>query len=1128
MPQTPPLDPVFSDIIAWAKGVAIAQGAEVLDATHVLLGAFKSPKGRAILIDLLHSDSHPERKLDPAIKGALSRVEEPVPDRRFNLAPRLKSITDDVWRQHGELKAETVLKGVLGALRDQEAWVRTLIEQSAGERESAGESGVMALKKILTGTDTLREALGKRIVGQSRAIDMVCDAYFATELTRNAGSKDEILHPGPRMILTFLGPPGVGKTYMAEIIAEHLKSGEAAALLRLDMSAYSTHQAHEQLVGFNPSYTGSNKGLLTSFAIDHPDGFVLIDEIEKAHLNTQNLFLQILDSGRLFDNNLRQEVDFSRTTLVFTTNLGRELYDAPERSGFLRDSQYLNDAILQTLGREATNTGPEGGGLTPELLSRMAKGHVVLFDRLGGLALERIADLTIRRISDELRSGIGIGLDVSDPLLLTLLVLRFGANGDARRLTTGLRNYLYTAVKDLLHDQQDLLLDGEDPLLPKLTGLRLSAPRTDGIPPAITETLAERSHVLLLDDDDWTVEKDSTFLWEQARSQEDADAVLRKGRTSLILLDLHIGARREERVMENGLLLLRWLRSRFPQVPVYLFSESPEKRGLSADALVRVSEEGGAAGILQKRFYTSADQETLERDSFFRRLREVDVAQRRQRLVEQFQRRFKIIEFDLHMNPIPTADGAVLLELRGLREVTAVTARDRDLTGWVDLPRERFEDVAGAEQAKERLEEIVRWLRDPRPVLDLGLDMPKGILLTGPPGTGKTTLARAVAGESSVPFFAISGSEVYNKYVGESEGAIRRLFAAARRYAPAVLFIDEIDSIGSARGESQEAAWRTGVLNELLAQMDGFKQGSRPVFVLAATNRPDILDPALIRSGRFDLQIDVPNPSAPGREGIFKIHLRGMKLAPDVDIPGLARRTAGMSGADIKQVCKEAGFLALRAGRGIVGQADLDEAITIVRFGLASERALLDDATKWSTAVHEAGHALAQRMVFPGEPVSQVSILPRGRALGFTEHVPGKHYSDQSLARIKGEVRVLLAGRVAEEMLLGGEGITSGCSDDLERATTLTVQMISSWGMDERIGLLNLRGVKRGLQVADGMPFESATQEAAIVASKVWLGEQRDAVRAMLEGKREPLRAFAQELVKRETITGTDLTALLG
>ncbi len=1127
MPQTPPLDPVFTDIIGWAKGVAIAEGADALDATHILLGAFKSPKGRAILIDLLHSDAHPERKLEPAIKGELSRVAEPVPDRRFNLAPRLKSITDDVWRQHGELKAETVLKGVLGALQGQEPWVRTLIEQSAGEREGAGESGVVALRKIMTGTETLRAALGKRIVGQSRAIDMVCDASFATELKRSAGSQDDILHPGPRMILTFLGPPGVGKTYMAEIIADHLKTGDAAALLRLDMSAYSTHQAHEQLVGFNPSYTGSSKGLLTSFAIDHPDGFILIDEIEKAHPNTQNIFLQILDSGRLYDNNLRQEVDLSRTTLIFTTNLGRELYDTPERSGFLRDSQYLNDAILQALGKEATNTGPEGSGLTPELLSRMAKGHLVLFDRLGGLALERIADLTVRQVSDELRAGIGIGLEATDPLLLTLLVLRFGAGGDARRLTTGLRNFLYTAVKDLLHDQKDLLLDGDEPLLPKLTAIRLTAPRNDGIPKAVTETLAEQSHLLLLDDDDWKVEKDPSFRWEQARAQEDADAILRKGRTNLILLDLHIGTRREERVMENGLALLRWLRSRFPQVPVYLFSESPEKRGLSAEALQRVSEEGGAAGILQKRFYTSADQEALERDSFFRQLREVDVAQRRQRLVEQFQGRFKIIEFDLHTNPAATADGALLLELRGLREVTAVASRDRGAMGWVDLPRERFEDVAGAEQAKDRLQEIVRWLRDPRPILDLGLDMPKGILLTGPPGTGKTTLARAVAGESSVPFFAISGSEVYNKYVGESEGAIRGLFAAARRYAPAVIFIDEIDSIGSTRGDSQETAWRTGVLNELLAQMDGFKQGSRPIFVMAATNRPDILDPALVRSGRFDLQIEVPNPSAPGREGIFKIHLKGMKLAGDVDIPRLAGRTAGLSGADIKQVCKEAGFLALRQGRGVVAQADLDEAITIVRFGLASERALLDEATKWSTAVHEAGHALVHRVIFPDEAVSQVSILPRGRALGFTEHVPGKHYSDQSLARIRGEVRVLLAGRVAEEMLLGGEGITSGCSDDLERATTLTVQMISSWGMDERIGLLNLRGIKRGLQVAEGMPFESASQEAAIAASRTWLAEQRDAVRAMLEPKREKLRNFAQELVKRETLTGTDLTALL-
>jgi cell division protease FtsH len=579
--------------------------------------------------------------------------------------------------------------------------------------------------------------------------------------------------------------------------------------------------------------------------------------------------------------------------------------------------------------------------------------------------------------------------------------------------------------------------------------------------------------------------------------------------------------------MDAGLGILRWLRSRFPRVPVYLFSETPEKRGLSPEALERVSQEGGAPGILQKRFFGNSEQDALERGSFFRQLDEVIAALRRQNVIERYQRRFTVVEFDLQPNRTPSDDGHLLLELSGMREITAVSAQDREVTGWVDLPRDRFDDIAGAEQAKQRLREVVAWLSDPRPVIDLGLELPKGILLTGPPGTGKTSLARAVAGESQVPFFAISGASVFRKYVGESEAAIRNLFAVARRYAPAVIFIDEIDAIGTQRSDRADHAARVGVLNELLAQMDGFAQGAQPIFVMAATNRPDILDPALVRAGRFDLQVEVPVPNAPAREQILGIYLRGMALAEDVDVTRLAARTIGMSGADIRQVCKEAGFLALREGSPTVTHHHMDEAITVVRFGLSSERMLLDDAAKWSTAVHEAGHALAQHLIFPDEPVTQVSILPRGRSLGFTEHVPGKEYIDQSLGHVRGTVRVLLAGRAAEEIMLGDDGITSGCADDLARASALVLRMVSAWGMDEEVGLLSLPGVRQGLSVAEGVPLRSAHHEEAIAASRRWLTQEAAAVRKLLKEHKDALRRIAEAVAAQETLGEKELRPLL-
>jgi len=1127
LPSQAPIDPLFADILRWAKGIALAEGAKELDASHVLLGAFKSAGGRDLLKTLLPTSVPLEETLDPAVRSRLAAVNEPVAEP-FGLSPRMKRIRDEVWGRHGALPAEAVLRSILDSLRAEEEWVRALLESAEGSAGAAPAERVRALLGFLDDTHILRRALSERLAGQNRAIEMVCDAYFSTRLFEKAGARDPVTGRGPRMILTFVGPPGVGKTYMAEILAHHLREGEAAELLRLDMTAYAGHQAHEQLVGFSTSYKGATEGLLTGFARAHPEGFILVDEVEKAHPNTQDLFLQVLDSGGLYDNHVRETIDFSRNVTIFTTNLGRSLYDAPERSGVLRDSEHLADAVLQALREEVGREHEGRTGLSAELLSRLAKGHVALFNRLDGLALERIAGMTVRKFSGELEASIGLPLAIDDPIVLVLFVLRFGAGGDARRLTTGVRNYLYGAVKQLLHEHRGELLEGEKPVLPKVRAIRIALGRSAVIPARITEAMERKSRVLLIDDDEWDLSNETDFHWSRADGREEADALLRKGDIDLVLLDLHIGAGPTEKTSEKGMLLLRWIRSRSPTTPVYLFSESPEKRGLSAEALLRVSAEGGAAGVLPKLFLGDAVEEMLARDGFFSRLREVDAGVKRQKLVEQYRNRLKVIEFDAERAPSLDAEGRVVFEVGGIREATSIAPEDRDLPGWVDLPRERFSDIAGAENAKQRLAEVVRWLGDPRPVIDIGVDLPKGILLTGPPGTGKTSLARATAGEAEVPFFAISGASVFRKYVGESEATIRNLFAAARRYAPSILFIDEIDAIGGERsGTSVDNAARVGVLNELLAQMDGFVQTGRPVFVMAATNRADILDPALVRSGRFDLSVEVPIPNASAREEIFRVHLRRVAAEDGVDVAALAARTAGLSGADIMQICKEAAFLALREGAKRIGPRHLDEAITTVRFGLSSERVLLDDASKWSTAVHEAGHAIAQHAIFPDEPVSQISILPRGRALGFTEHVPARHYVDQSRKRLRGMLRVLLAGRAAEKMVLGEDGLTSGCSEDLERASALALRMVVAWGMDDRLGPLSLSGLKQGLSVAEGMPVESAALDEAVAASRKILEEEEDAARSLLEENKERLLRLAEAVRKKETLGSAELGALL-
>ncbi len=740
----------------------------------------------------------------------------------------------------------------------------------------------------------------------------------------------------------------------------------------------------------------------------------------------------------------------------------------------------------------------------------------MLFRRLDGLALERLAGRTLAQVSAELEHGAGLRLEVADPLVLSLFVLRFGAGGDARRLAAELRGFLLRTAGEVLHEGGGGLV-GE--ALAGVGVFRFELPPGEPLPESVLAPFKGATRVLVIDDDPWEQGLGGGFECRQVVDQAGAARVLREWPADFALLDLHIGARAGEDRRDAGLSLLRWLRVRHPELPVYLFSEHPEARGVSAELLERVRLEGGARGVLPKRF-TERGGDALERDGFFAKLREIDAGLRRQRLVEHFGRRAKVVDFDVVASP--PRDGAVALALGRVREAVAVSAADRARPGWVDLPRDRFADVAGAEQAKLRLQEVVRWLADPEPLRALGLELPRGILLTGPPGTGKTTLARAVAGEAEAPFFAVSGSELFSKWVGESEANLRDLFARARRYAPSIVFIDEIDSLGRSRAGGREA-WRDGVLNELLAQMDGFRQGDRPVFVLAATNRPDVLDPALLRPGRFDLQVEIPNPGPAAREAIFRLHLKGKPQADGLDLAALVGRTAGLSGAEIKQVCQEAGRIALRQGQARIAGAHLQEAITALRVGLATEGLTMAAEARWATAVHEAGHAVARQALLPDEPVAQVTILPRAGALGFVEAAEGREQRDETADRLRRRVQVLLAGRAAEELLLGPEGASAGCRNDLERVSELALRAVGSWGLDAAMGLVSLEGVRRGLGRAAGASTTLAVEDEAVERARLWLSGEHEASRRLVEGNRDRLEGLARELLERETLYQEDL-----
>jgi cell division protease FtsH len=442
----------------------------------------------------------------------------------------------------------------------------------------------------------------------------------------------------------------------------------------------------------------------------------------------------------------------------------------------------------------------------------------------------------------------------------------------------------------------------------------------------------------------------------------------------------------------------------------------------------------------------------------------------------------------------------------------------------------KFEDVAGLANSKRELVEIVDFLKDPMRFRNLGGRLPKGILLVGPPGTGKTLLARAVAGEAEVPFFSISASEFIEMVVGVGASRVRDLFANARKDAPSIIFIDELDSIGRARGTGLGGGHdeREQTLNQILSEMDGFDP-HESVVVLAATNRPDVLDPALVRPGRFDRQVTLELPQRAARGEILRIHTREVPLAHDVDLEAMARRTAGLSGADLSNLVNEAALLAARLRKRHVMQGDFDQALDKIRMGTERDE-FLGEEEKRLVAYHEAGHALAALLLPEADPLEKVSIIPRGRALGATEQLPEEERSNLSRRYLLDRLEVLLSGRAAELLVFGD--VTSGAAQDLQQATQLARHMVCQWGMSEKIGPVVFRLGEThpflGRELASPRDFSEDTARLIDQEVRIIVEEAQDRARKLLDAHRKGLDTIAQALVEHETLDREEVERLLG
>jgi len=444
--------------------------------------------------------------------------------------------------------------------------------------------------------------------------------------------------------------------------------------------------------------------------------------------------------------------------------------------------------------------------------------------------------------------------------------------------------------------------------------------------------------------------------------------------------------------------------------------------------------------------------------------------------------------------------------------------------------RVTFDDVAGIDEAKEELEEIVEFLRNPQKFSRLGGKIPKGALLVGPPGTGKTLLARAIAGEAGVPFFTISGSDFVEMFVGVGASRVRDMFEQAKKNAPCIVFIDEIDAVGRSRGVGYGGGndEREQTLNQLLVEMDGF-EANEGIIIVAATNRPDVLDPALLRPGRFDRQVQVPNPDIKGREKILGVHARKVPLGPDVDLRIIARGTPGFSGADLANLVNESALMAARVGRRFVVMEDFENAKDKVMMGAERRSMVMTEDEKKLTAYHEAGHAIVGLNVPQHDPIHKATIIPRGRALGLVLSLPERDQLSVSYTKYTSKIAMAMGGRVAEELIFGSENVTSGAASDIQQVSRIARAMVTQFGFAEELGYVDYANEQQSHLGAygGGTTHSAATQKLIDDKVKALVDEGYDTAKRVLTEHAEDLERLAQGLLEYETLTGNEITRVI-
>jgi len=967
-------------------------------------------------------------------------------------------------------------------------------------------------KKLASLTERVAKmqyALLKSVRGQDHAVRTFADGIFNAEVMADSGNKRN----QPKAIFLFAGPPGVGKTYLAQEASKSL----ALPFRQFDMSNFSDHQAHSNLIGFNPSYKAAKPGLLSGFVKDNPNCILLFDEIEKAHLNTIHLFLQILDAGTLHDDFLDESVSFNDTFIIFTTNAGRQLYETGKNL-----SDIARQTILEAVGAD---TDSRGNPFFPAAIcSRLAMGYPVMFNHLQTHELVAIAQSELNRMAMLFYQQFDVRISM-DNLLASVILFSEGGLVDARTLRAQTELFFKNEVFKLCR------LWGQDKLADAFIQIdKLHFSAEDNFYEDLRSLfgISETPQISFFGQGHYAEILKSNLPEFNILVAADVETAMKiVGENDLLFVLLEVSV--EGNIQPSGTIayfervpvaaaslqpvneLLRTINERLPDLPVYLLDTgNPNIDDELEAAFVQKSARG-------KHKWSANDISVLTDEITY-----LSIQLHLQGVAASLAAESKILSFETAPK-LSKNEREATIRLREFYVRRSVRGGDSDnVLDETERPSVKFADVIGARTAKEELQFFVNYIRNPKKFFAQGLKPPKGVLLYGPPGTGKTLLAKAMAGESDVAYIPAVGSGFVTRWQGSGPKAVRELFNRARRYAPAIIFIDEIDAIGRTRGQRQVGHGEEMALNALLAGMDGFTfDPKHPVFVLAATNFDveegkggiGTIDAALAR--RFDRKILVDLPDKSDRKQFLEIMIN-KQINNEVTlemIERLAKRSTGLSLANLSSVIEFAVRMAVK-NKDILNDACLEEAFETTLHGEKKDwgREYLE-----CVACHEAGHAYMCHLA--GTTPAYLTIVARGNHGGYMEHADTETRPVQTKRELLEKIRTTLGGRAAEIVYYGEqEGLSSGAGGDLKYAAKVAKIIVCNYGMDDEIGFSALLSK----EIGDGVIAEKVANRISELMKELF----DETVQKITEGKVK-IDSLVEALLEKNKMSSEEIISIL-